>query len=56
MRAKACGYIARAKSGACAVIMIAENGKKKYYVAEIGDVIDALTGKAPYAKISKLGG
>jgi hypothetical protein len=49
-----CGYIARSKSGGNAVIMISTpEGKKTYYIADISDAIDALTGKAPYAKIFK---
>jgi hypothetical protein len=47
-----CGYIARSKSGGNAVIMISTpGGEKAYYVADLNEVLDALTGRASYARI-----
>lgn len=51
---KSCGYIAKSKSDKSAIIMISGRGNvKRYYVADLQEAIDALTGKIAYAKIYK---
>ena len=47
-----CGYLARSKTGAHVVIMIAEaDGEKTYYIADVHEALDVLAGKMAYTKI-----
>lgn len=49
---KACGYISLSKNKSSVVIMIATtSGEKKYYVSDIQETLDVLTGRLAYAKI-----
>ena len=49
---KGCGYISLSKNKTSVVIMIGNaEGEKHYYVADIQETLNALTGKQAFAKI-----
>ena len=49
---KQVGYLSKSRSGANAVVMIrTTEGEKKYYVANLKEVVDVLTGKQAYTKL-----
>jgi len=54
MKWRVSGYIARSRDGSLAVVCIfTAEGAKNYYIAPLNDVLECLTGKRGYVKLSK---
>jgi len=47
-----CGYLAKSKTGNV-TIMIADGEEKQYYVADLTEALQVLTGNLAYTKIFK---
>jgi len=48
------GYIAKSKTGNTVVIMIGRpDGTKEYYIADLNEALEVLTGKRAYTRVLK---